>query len=464
MSLSNLAIKEHVDKIINGKQAPVNWEITAEIITPDEVFLVHNVVSRRVVRDYQNELGDSMMIVLDMPITIYRTHLFPNMRNLKISITWTLVDNKGVRQDAPEKYVRKYLAYLTDPQDALLMPSGMNQNIDDQMAIGNMFRFGVQCVHPSVKEMSTAEVGGIFSEATVSDMLLTHMSYGLGDSETKSKLNAKTYDMVRGLDLKPPSNEKVYKQLIIPAHTRLMSLPFLLQKKYGVYAGGLGCYFQTNYTSDDAYQEAAGGWWWVYPIYDYTRFETDERTLTLYLANPDEIADIEKSFSYFDKQLFVISTGRKVSTDYTEYSFHENGNGRVYAKSSELVDGLFEIKDNVAASLVDDTKKEVIIKEREDGINDVRVVDGYYTDNLYPQLSKLTSGIGKQLACIWTNASPDLLFPGMSVKVLHMVNSDVVEAYGTLVSVSYTEKTATDSIKDKSFITVAELVIQMENA
>ena len=77
-----------------------------------------------------------------------------------------------------------------------------------------------------------------------------------------------------------------------------------------------------------------------------------------------------------------------------------SGNGLRYYKTTALFNGMVTGEGN---KMIVDKKsnfKETVIRERENKMNNAKFIDGMWTDNPYPALSKLSRGMARVIKCM----------------------------------------------------------------
>lgn len=439
MAFDNPIFNKMYEDVYLHRQASNNVKIHARVIADGEEFYIPDVVSLNVIRDYIGSYHDVTMLKLKVPVTTYISKLYPNKLALDVQIKYEIASNKGDNVSSPEFWIRNYKAIMVDPVDPETIVVDKEEPEGSDKAMTAMSVLKLQLIDKFAYSMSYVQTGGLWPSCKVEDLLKVKLSHKLQKKEDRKSLLNKDFTELRGVDMIPPDNGNP-RLLYAKKGMYLPDLPYYLQEEFGVYENGLGHYYQMNYTVDDYYQSANGGFWFVYPIANFNRFQSAPRKLTVFITPEKEVVDPERTFTYYDKQLFVFATGKSAAADFTEYNFYNNGNGISYSKSSELLDTVTRTENNKVLTDIAQTKRTLMTLNRKDGINDIRVVGGVFTDNPFKHIAKLAQANCKVVTVQWSNSMPDLLIPGMPTKIMYLYKGEIVEKNAVLVKVDAVHK------------------------
>lgn len=455
MAFENKIVSALFDDVYKHRRAATTYRMYARLIADGEEINVAEIVNRQITRDYINAYHDVTILKIQVPITQYSNTIYPNKTKLTCEIKFEMAGPKGERLKSPDIWIRKYKVILADPIDPRYVKSDKRPVEGSQKALSALLTLNLQLVDKIAYDMQFVRLGGIY-KCNPEDLIKTHLSYKLDKKESRSALVSTDFEDVRGVDVVPCDNTAT-KYMYIQSGTRMVDLPQYLQSQFGVYNTDIGYYYQTNYTISDKYQSVKGGWWFVYPIYNFKRFNSSPRTLTVFLMPESELVDSEKTFTYFDKQLFLFTTGSAGNADYSEYEFFNNGNGISFSRSEELLDTMYRTEDNRTYPDIEQTRRTLAVTKRDDKINDIRPVSGLYTENPYKHVTRLSKANCTPLAVNWTNAMPDLLIPGMPAKIMHLGDNGIEEVDAVLVKVTTIEKKQRNSLIEDPFTTSCTL-------
>lgn len=450
MALERANIKAEWDILITNNLPPVFWKYKAEFIIEGLSYFFTEIKSITTTRDYKDEYAESKYIRATIPITTYRKLLFKKKRNVKVKLTREQHRSDGINVKAPQSKTRMYVAYFKDIVDQTLMNNTKDQTSDGRKDLDGTVDVVLKLQEEVVQDMRlTAAVSGVYYGTSKCNLLKTLMSYERAEEELKEALLEPEFRRVRGVEIHPCTDSSTHDWLMVPTGLRIVDFPQWLQFNEGVYASGIGYFFQE-------------GWWHIYPLHDYTRFTPDKKTLTVALFPQDEVPVVERTYMYRSEQLWCIATGEKMAVDLSEYTHHNYGNAYEFFKSSELLDSMFDTPDNEVKTDLDSTLRKFKLKERKDGKNNIIHPDRYFTDNPAKVTSKLIQNIGRHIVVNWDNADPELLFPGMPTKILYIENDETKSLFGTLLKADIVDSPVTESMQDTDFRTNIVMTIFIE--
>lgn len=215
------------------------------------------------------------------------------------------------------------------------------------------------------------------------------------------------------------SNKDVHKQITIEHGTKLVDVPDYLQKKIGIFNAGLGSYLQNKI-------------WYLFGLYDTTRFQKATKTLTLIVMPAKKWAHIERTYRQDADSLTVLITGETGFKDSSGSDTLQEGNGTRFADASSLFETPTTGGNNKSVMARSRNNNEIVTARREVGVDHVPVSHARITSNPFAVYSDIAARNGSYFKGVWQNADPRLLFPGMQTRILYMDGEDVKEIYGVL--------------------------------
>lgn len=450
MALERANIKAEWDILLTNNLPPVFWKYKAEFIIEGKSYYFTEIKSISTLRDYKDEYAESVYISAAIPVTAYRKLLFKKKRDVRVKLTREQHRSDGISVRAPESKSRIYVAYLTDQVDQTLMNNSKEQVSDGAKDLESTVNVTLKLQEEVMQDMRLTEaVAGVYYSTTKYNLIKTLLSFERAEEEIKEALLEPEFRRVRGVEIHPCTDSSTHDWLLIPSGLRIVDFPQWLQFNEGVYASGMGYFFQE-------------GWWHVYPLYDYTRFTPDKKTLTVVLMPEDEVPTLERTYMYRSEQLWCLATGQKFAVDMSEYQHNNFGNMYKFFKSSELLDTLTDAVDNEVHTKLSSTERKVKLADRKDGKNNVIHPDRHFTDNPGKVTSKLIQNIGRHIVVNWDNADPELLFPGMPTKILYIENDETKSVMGTLLKADIISAPATESMTDTDFKSNVVMTIFIE--
>lgn len=232
-------------------------------------------------------------------------------------------------------------------------------------------------------------------------------------------INTEQQFSVPGVNMYPPHNTERRSNIMIPHNTPLMELADYLQKNEGgIYRTGLGFFLKRNM-------------WYIWPLFDLTRFNSAEQTLTLLLIPPNQRPSSERTYRTTTRQVIVLITGGSEHADDTEAELYNQGNGIRFTDSRKVLGGFGQSKGNRSIMDRGANNTEFVGIKRPSGLNNLRTSAN--TDNIYHEASKLSSRAGARMMLVWQNSDPTLIKPNMPVKVSYIKDGIPVELNASLL-------------------------------
>ena len=223
-----------------------------------------------------------------------------------------------------------------------------------------------------------------------------------------------------GVDMYPPNNTTPQKNIVIPHGLPFFDLKsFITQKCGGIYNAGCGFYFQRNT-------------WFVYPLYDLTRYAKDSKTITFINVPKNKFPGIERTFRKTANQLIAIVTGDVRHYDLTNQRQLVEGNGVRFTDARNIINGFSTTENNRTMLLRANNNNEYLAQERKDGLNNVQLSPNRITSNTFNELSRMASRNGCYVELVWENSDPGEISPGKPAKFMYCVKDEVFETVGVI--------------------------------
>lgn len=452
MTVTTEGLREDIDKLLNTKLPATRWKLIGEFIVEGESYFVNDVLIFQSHEPYTAKYAPERFIKVHLPWRTYSRIILPNLDKLKFRLTYELQREFGIPLDGAPSIEYNFNAHIPDPISVDITAPSISDEDEALDDVSNMPTIRVQLTTQVMDEMRLVHNQGIPRNCTVSDVMKYYLGYELQERASTAGLDAPDYQRVRGVDMWPANNEKVYDHIPVPTGTLLRDVPKLLQESKGVYASGIGYYYKR-------------GWWFVFPQLDTTRFDKVKKTLTIVNVPRNEIGGSERSYITEGDAVWMIATGDTLYRDATERDFYTFGNEFAYSPASKLFDGQELVKktNNEALSQHNDFMKGFSVTERPGELYNTHYdPDTFFTDNPYPVASELSSGLGVIAEVAWDAAHPDLIYPGQPVKFVYVVNGEIRYRYGTLVGAIEATSPETGRALDNDYICRISLRVFME--
>jgi hypothetical protein len=278
-------------------------------------------------------------------------------------------------------------------------------------------------------------VGGIYRNVLAIDVIKTVMTNEI----KKIKVDAKR--LPKGIDIVPDTNPNKRDHVILPHGLKLVQLPEYVHRKCGgIYTSGFGYYYQNDH-------------WYLYPCYDTTRFNKTNRKITIINVPPNKFPSIERTYRKNGNNIVILATGEVKYRDDSEVQQLNAGNGVRFAYANTFLQKYSNVGGNKAKVNRVDNNTEVISINRANGNNNIPLSNESITANSYEEYSKLARRQGSVIALVWENSLPELISPGMMVKIMYLNNGNIKEVYGVILKAHHYVQTKGVGLTDGRYVT-----------
>ncbi len=403
-----------------GPPAPYAWKAT--IVAGGIEVDPFKVISLDIFRDFRQNFGDEVELEMMIPAGTFAYDIYPYRQDLLISLRR---EGRQVDSDnpliSPDIEAQQLRATLVD--DYSVAVEGMRSSAQSREALNLMeiLTVKVQLIDLALENVRLHSVGGLFRDITPADCLKYILTAIANDIELDDENKIKGVEMVES-----PNSDK-YKHIVIPSGTRLPDVPMLLQKKVGgLYPTGMGAYLYRQY-------------WYVFPLYDLTRFDKSVKSLTLINIPTNQMPGVERTYRTTANQVIALVTGDVKHLDRTEAVMQNEGNGVRYLDARRAVDGFADTSEgeNKAKVMRADNNNEFMAEGRKNGLNNVTTSGNKITANKFEEMSKLSRRLGSEIQCIWENSEIGAIYPGMPVKFMYIKDDRVRELKGVVLGAQH---------------------------
>lgn len=414
MAIENTSLIAEVDAISKAGDYKVDRKLTAEILANNVKLRILKVLNMSIRRSYISNFADETFIEVLMGSGQYAHRVYPYKSNLMITIYSEPVGGVGkVRiADATIKS-EQFRAMVTQVNSATLEG---NEEIDvspEMMDTNNIKRVRLQLIDVGVEQLRLLTAGTIPQNTPPGDSLKLLLT------EVSKQINVENESAFKGVQMVEPTNKEPFKQLALDHGTPLYDLGEMIQNGAGIYSTGYGNYFQDGY-------------WYVYPLYDYERFDRELKTLTLINVPRRRYEGIERTFRKTANQTIALVTGEVTSLDLSDRRLMNEGNGVRFTDPDRAFKSYGVAEGNKATVMREEMNNELVTKESATGFNRTPVSNSRFTTNKMVQLSQLAARDGSLVACSWDYSDMNAIYPGMPVKFMYESKGSVVETQGVV--------------------------------
>lgn len=429
--------------------SPINtiyFDIEAVVHTPNQDIKILYPVNLGRLKDFINRYSDLVNLTVAMPLGTAIYDIYPFKEKLEITLkliplTTTTIYEKYA---AGEIRSQRFIAKLTEGSSSLVEGESdivANKAFADEKHITEI---SFQLISKITDEIKDLTVGFIARDTNPMEVI----KYALTKYSKAVEVDAS--DMVQGVCVTSGYTELAREHVIIPHLTRLVDLPNVVNKACGgLYPAGFSYYLDQ-------------GFWFVYPLYDTTRFGREDYTLTILNVPKNRLPGTEKTFRVTPTQLIIIVTGNTKHEDMFDYDKGHEGDATRFIDSNKIVEDFGVTIDNKLM-----VRRHV--NTRQTTLNDEGVSSQYgtkgrakITSAINEEYSKLAARNGSKLMTEWQNSNDVLLVPGMPVRYMFLAGNETRQLYGTLVAAETSMVATNNTPTKKKFMSVTALSCFLE--
>ncbi len=398
--------------VINNGATTANLGWTAIIHYGTNTYTPLQVVSVNTVRDYVSSFTDEVTCTIQIPLGVYSRLIYPNRLDLQITLTKLPLGETSNDVNANGAIQsERYSALLIDGLRSPTVGQGTEVNDQTTLDLTQIIDVHFQLYDKSLEQIRVMLSGGICRSTTVQNAITTLLS-----NQAMSTVvdGAK---IITGIDMVPADNTDEKGQIIITHGTKLIDVPDFVQARIGVYNSGIGNYIQNKF-------------WYIYPLYDTTHFNTRVKTVTILVLPKRKFANIERTFRVNGNSLTILITSETGFKDDSGSNYVGHGNGVRFADATNLMDNGSSTSGNKTLIKRDSNNSELVSDTAVAGVNNAPVSPNRITANPFAAFSQLALKKGGGFKCVWENSDASLIMPGMAAKVIYSDNDGIETIYG----------------------------------
>lgn len=390
----------------------VHWYYHGGIIVNGKTIPFHDIITIDVHRDFVNNFSDIVTVEVMMDMRDFYEVVVPNLDILEGFITRKqMAENsilflRGGVQDS-----KRFKAILHNPPKQGLGGHGTGTN---------------KITNP---DQSVKYATFQFIDLTAIDLKLTTFQ---GMMELTEPMEALTmvldstgsdYDL-RGVH-RANWDVKNKRQIVIPRGTLVKDLAQYIQQEYGIYNHGIGAYLYRMPVDQQLF-------WFIYPLYNNNRYETEYYKLSISVVPGNlEPTGVPRTYLVDNGNITIIIPDEATMKENKTAEQLNAGTGLAFVNPAEnRAITTTEVGPNQMMKKGKDSTSTMNVVERRDGKENVINV---YKDtmNTAKLISSVAGNAGNYVVLDWKFANPDLLQPGMPVKIQYFAE-DMKILYGTL--------------------------------
>jgi len=443
MSIENFKtspIYASVNPIMQSSSKPVRTRLSAILSTSSLDYTILNIESVNVFRDYASSITDHTQIRINVPWGDYVYLIYPNRHNLELTLSKTVLNESGDSSSGDSSVTETVYKVTFDPTNPNFVGTEIGSRKQSDLNNSTLVSVSLQLLDRRVEAFRFKMVDGVYRGATAKQLISALL---LGQAQ---KVQISGTPSADGIDLVEPDNTTVFTQAVFPSGTRAIRVPTYIQERIGgVYKNAIGTYFQT-------YNDL--GLWFVYPLYDHTRFDNNTgRDVVTFYATPKQITTgMERTYLADASSLSIAVTAERLYFSVDDITQMNEGVGFRMVDQTAFTTKPATFDNNEPVASRANLNREVSFISRDDGLTNSPVVNDYST-NPYSQLSKIAARQTAIVRLTWENANPDLLYPGMPAKYVFMQGENLVEIKGTVQTVEIATVMQSNTLSNTLYLT-----------
>ena len=421
MEITYTPLYREATSIVNNGEtgSGVGWKAIIHIVGQNKTYVPLQVIAINIRCDFVKAYTDEFTCTLLIPLGKYARLIYPNRTNLEITLSKAPLreSSDDARYDA-ELESERYSAILIDGDKSPTVGQGRETNDEDSLDLMDMLPVSFQLTNKAMEKLRMVSVGGIFRNTTVKDTIRSLLTKQSQDIKVDNKR------VLEGVDIVEPKNTSKRDHILLPQGIKIFDVCDYIQKNIGIYNAGVGSYIRNKI-------------WYVFPLYDTTRFNECKQTLSLLILPRNKFPQLERTYKKKGNSLTVLITSETGFKDDSGTQYLNFGNGARFADANKFMEGFNETNDNTTLVARAKNINEFKLEDRPDGVNLINVTQNKITANPYYEYSKLIGRKGGIFKAIWENSEPSLLIPGMMTRISYYDEGGVKEIYATLLGAEH---------------------------
>lgn len=447
MEILDTLVSREIAAIGNSKEPSTihQWDVTIKAngrnIKPTYVKDI------KLDRLYHQNYTDEIRITLGIVFGEYQYNVLPYKDALEITVVKVPMGIKAQPQvnKSRNRNIAVFKAQILNGNSTAIAgdhPLTLNKAMAGK---GEITDITFQLFNPVIDNIRKKTFGTVFRDTSPLDAVcFTLMKHS-------SVPGAEVAHQVKGIHIDPTFNNITRNHIVVPHNTPVTQVPEYIDNIVGgLHPAQMRYYLQ-------------GSHWYLYPIFDDSRFHQNPKSLTIVKIPKHRLPGIERTFRREGSQVIVLSTRGTTHQDSSESNQLNDGNGVRFADARKIMNDVVKLGLNKVISNLTENLTEVVYEHRKDEKDMVMGGDKLITDKYNREYAKLALKSGAYIQTIWEHAEPELLYPGMPVRYIFQDGDKTKELYGTLNAVETLDYNTNNTITDARFATMALLTFFVSN-
>lgn len=398
--------------------------------------------------DFVGNYTTHISAVLVMDYRTYYTQIWPVRNNLEC----TLIKHEGSECEGTTitQYTHRYRCILPEEVGKSLDAEVVHSMEKTDMLLTEYHVIQVQLVELFSEPTPYVYTEGIYIDEDREEFLRGTISHALDNIKDAPKFDH--------LYIDPKwDNRRRLERALIPTHTRMNNIPFMLQKDFGgFYNHGIGSYHMN--WGGTHYRECPPGKkniWFIYPLMDVTRWHrtlNHDKLIMWVVPDTNEAWDDYNHtyHPYPPKHRHCHPDGpppvdhcplimniyvRRMKAN--AEALEGRSTVKPYAYNTKYPKEMMDVPIDIDAKGVwgsgDRLSKNVEFASRKDGINDFPSHYKEDTVNYQVAATLMAQNIGKRMDFTWNHSDHELIMPGMPVRMHWELNKVTTTVYGIIL-------------------------------
>lgn len=389
--------------------------------TPKLDIKLSMINSYDVLRDYNGNVGDYVLIDFSLISGTYVRDVAPYKDNLELTVTCEVKDEVNNKSKIEFEHRYKFVIsnHTSDESD--------RTNIQDRETLNttSFKRVVGQCLDRGLEAIRSCMSNGIFRDTTVENVILSELA-----NVTANGIYVDGTTITPSVDIVKCDNIQQYNHIIVGtgrgSDVKILDLPsYLHNTKYGVYNGGIFTYYQIYNKKDYIF---------VGPSYNSMLYHTSKgKKLIIVRSNSILYDEVESTYLIDGDTIKILVKSDAKAIDNGENDFISDGDSYAVTNPMAIINRDLSISKNNVSTSTTNRLESVSIKDRRDKNNTTNYVGANV--NLYKIRSKYVRATMAIFQVIWNNCDMDLIYPGMPVCYIYADSKNgVINLYGTVQS------------------------------
>lgn len=415
MDIFDTALGDEVRRVINNAKGTGVY-IDAKIHAKGVDVETLKVLNYDVLDDYVSNYTEEIRLSVLVPAGKVAHRIMPFKNELEVTITLVRTQfGTTVYETGNTPNFERFRAVLVESEDPSIQANGRDIRNEASMDMSDFEVLEFQLFRKAMEQFMLRSCGGIYRKTSKPDLIKTLLM------QESSLIEVDQDYMPKGIDMVPTPDEAVREHIVIPHGTPVTDAVGYIHKNCGgVYPTGLSYYYKNDY-------------WYVFPPYDYTRYQEADTNLVILQVPSSKLPSIENTFIVEGSVVTIVSTGDSSVQDQSEAVKLASGNGARFSNADNLFTAPAVVNGNKAVVSRSGNNNEFVSSQRKAGFNNVVTAAERITSNNMYVSSNLAAREGTTIQLMWENSNPSIIRPGMQAKFLYFKEGQVRELRGVVI-------------------------------